>query len=205
MTEKPFDDARLIRLVQKGTKVEARAAFEQLVVRHQSHLLVHLRCKGLTSHEQEVVASETWFRALGKISHFKYRGIDLFPWLSKIADFVTKEHNRTKYRSQRLEEPLEDADGEEKAFQDPAPTIYQQLGREEIRRALEEILQVAPSTDYQDLITAKLSIGLEPNEIGELYGWSMSKVYTTTHRAFAWLKQKLLERYGPDAIKDWFS
>ena len=206
MVEKPFfDDARLIRLVQKGTKAKARAAFEQLVVRHHSRLSVHLRCKGLTSHEQEEVADETWFRAFKKISQFKYRGIDLFPWLRKIADFVVKEHNRAIYRSRDLEEPLEDVDGEVKPFPHTGPTLYQQLSREEIREALEEILRDAPTPDYQDLITAKLSIGLEPAEIGEHYGWSMSKVYTTTHRAFAWLKQKLLERYGPDAVKDWLS
>lgn len=204
MTEKPFDDARLIGLVQKGTKAEARAAFGQLVVRHHSHLLVHLRCKGLTPNEQEEVASETWFRALGKVSRFEYRGIDLFPWLRKIADFVIMEHNRAIYRSRRLEEPLEDIDGEEKDFQDPSPTLYQQLSREEIRTAIEKILQDAP-LDYRDLIIARFSIGLEPKEIAERYGWSMSKVYTTTNRAFTWLKRRLLERYGPDVIKDWLS
>ncbi|MBI3616572.1 MAG: RNA polymerase sigma factor [Candidatus Omnitrophica bacterium] len=205
MTEKPFfDDAHLIGLVQKGTNAEARAAFGQLVVRHHSHLLVHLRCKGLTSHELKEVASETWFRAFRKISGFEYRGIDLFPWLRKIADWVIKEHNRAIYRSQRLEEPLEDADGEEKSFQDPGPSLYQQLSREEMRRAIEEILPDAPS-DYRELITAKLIIGLEQKEIGELYGWSMAKVYTVTHRAFAWIRQKLLERHGLDAIKDWLS
>ena len=205
MTGKPFfDDAHLIRLVQKETKAEARAAFGELVARHHSHLMLHLRCKGLTSHEQDEVASDTWLRVLEKIKRFEYRGIDLFPWLRRIADFVTKEHNRAKYRSQHLEEPLEDADGEEKDFQDPAPTLYQQLSREEIRKAIEEILQDAPLT-HRDLIIARFSIGLEPKEIAERYGWSMSKVYTTTNRAFTRLKEKLLERYGLDAIRDWFS
>lgn len=196
------DDSTLIRLVQTGSRAEAEAAFEQLVARHGSHLLVHLRCKGLTTYEQEEIASETWLRAFKKIGQFRYKGIDLFPWLRKIADLVTLEYSRTRY----LGEPLEEDSGTEEALshQDPGPSVVRQLTQDEVRKAVEDALKEAPQ-DYRDVINAKFYVGFEPSEIAEYYGWSMSKVYTTSHRAIAWLRQKLRERYGQDIIGDWLT
>lgn len=195
------DDGSLIQRIQTGTPAEAAEAFEQLVARHASHLFVHLRSKGLAQHKQEDIANETWLRAWRKISQFRYKGVNLFPWLRKIADFVTKEYFRSRY----LEEPLEENSGSEGdlALCDPETLVVQQLSREEIRGAIEQVLQDARQ-DYRDLIDAKF-LGFEPVEIGQLYGWSRSKVDTTTHRAFAWLRQRLLERYGPEIIRDWLA
>jgi len=196
------DEGTLIRMVQTGSRGEAEAAFEQLVARHGSHLFVHLRAKGLTTHEQEDIASETWLRAYRKIGQFRYKGVDLFPWLRRIADLVTKEYSRTRY----LGEPLEDDSGTEEALaaQDPAPLVVRQLTQDELQKAFADALQEAPA-DYRDLINAKFFVGFNASEIGEYYGWSMPKVYTTSHRAIAWLRQKLLERYGQDVIRDWLA
>ena len=113
-----------------------------------------------------------------------------------------KEHLRRRYTG----EPLED-DGEPQeaqALQDPGAPVIEQLSRDEFRRAIQDLLPEAPS-DYQDLITAKFVMELQPEEIAQVLGWSMNKVYVTTFRALDWLKRRLRERYGPDVIRDWLA
>lgn len=73
------DYAALIQKVKTGTPLEASHAFEQLVLRHSSHLFIYLRSKGLSSEEQKDISNETWTRAWQKITKWEDRGIDIFP------------------------------------------------------------------------------------------------------------------------------
>ena len=199
------NEADLIAKVQSGNEPESQAAFEELYRRHSSHLLFHLRSKGLTPEEQQEVERETWFRAVKKISKFKYKGVDLFPWICKIAGYVIKERFKIKRRSKEREEPLEDRHAEEVPVpQNSKSSTLQTLTEEEIREAVSKVLSDAPE-DFRDLITGKFFIRLSTKDFTELYGWSESKVYVTAFRALKWLKEKFLERYGPEVIKDWLS
>jgi RNA polymerase sigma factor (sigma-70 family) len=201
----PPDDASLVRYVQAGTPAEAEAAFGQLVVRHSSRLFLHLGSKGLTTDEQKEVANETWLRAWQRIGKFEYRGIDLFPWIKKISDFVVMEFLKSKYLRESREEQRdfsEDNDNEEAmATQNPEPSLVERLSIQEFREVVQQLLVEAPP-DYRDIIEARIFLGLEPDEIKELYDWSRSKVDTTFYRAVVWIKKRFLERYGP---ADWLN
>ena len=204
-TDPPLDDASLVRLVQTGKSTEAAAAFDELYWRHNSRLLLHLQRKGLTSDQQREVTHATWVRAWEKISKFEDRGVDLFPWLRRIADFVAKEHFK-KYtlEARRKERDISDTD-QMSDIADPALPVIEQLSSRELREIVQQILSEAPNEDYKTLVHAMFFVGFKPEEIGEYYGWTMSKVYTTTHRAIAWLKPKLMDRYGPEIMNNWFA
>lgn len=194
------DDASLIRQIQTGTPADASTAFEQLVLRHGSHLLLYLSFKGLTPDEQDDISNETWCRAWGKIARFESRGFSIFPWIRKIANLVTLEHFRSKY----LGEPIDEDSGtlDEQSQGDPEDIVARQVGQDELHQAVLEVIVEAPQ-DYRDLIEAMFMVGFAPQEIAQLYGWSMSKVYVTKLRALAWLRQRFVERYGSEAIRDW--
>lgn len=199
----PPDDASLIRNVQTGTPAEAEEAFRQLVLRHSSRLFMHLRKTGLASDEQKDVASETWFRVWQKISNFQDRGIDIFSWIRKIADYVSKEHFRSKITRDNHEQLGEFTDGFESeqisSLHDKDPPAYEVLSIIEFREVAQQLLENAPK-EYKEIIEARYFVDLTPDEIGLLYGWSRSKVDTTHFRAIAWLKARFQERYG---TQDW--
>lgn len=202
MTESnPPDDGTLLKYVQTGMPSEASAALEQLFWRHSSNLFTHLKKKGLTRDEQEDIGNETWSRGLEKIKRFEYRGVDLFPWLRKIADLVTLEHYKKRFLGDSLEESAMDKD---LAFKDPSPGPVEQLSREEIKKAIREVLHEAPP-NYREIIEALFFADLDRAEIAELYEWSDQKVYTITYRALKWLEKRLLNQYGIDIIKDWLA
>jgi RNA polymerase sigma-70 factor (ECF subfamily) len=195
------DDRSLIECIKTGLPHEAQEAFEQVVARYSKRLFGYLRFKGLTSSEQQDISNETWLRAWENITRFEYRGIDLFPWLRSIASKVISEYYRVK--SKKMLSIEDDMIQEEAlAVSDTAPSILEQLSNAEIRDSIERVLKEAPS-DYSDLIKAKFFMDFEPKEIAQLYSWSMSKVYTTTNRAIAWLRKRLIEYYGADVIESW--
>ena len=198
--EKPKDDGTLIYAIQTGTSDESQEAKEQLVKNHAAHLINHLRAKGLVKEEVEDIASETWLRAFLKIHQFKYKGVDFFPWLRKTAGFITKEHFRTNYVPVSSIS-IENNPDEGLEIPDPEPPVIERISQEEIRGAILQVIKDAPP-DYQQFIEAKLA-DFTPSEICDYTSWSKDKVYVVTYRSFAWLRQRLLERYGSEAIGDW--
>jgi RNA polymerase sigma factor (sigma-70 family) len=201
----PLSEERLIEIAQTGSRREAEAAWEQLSMRHSSHLFAYLARRGFVSGEQQDIASETWLRAWRKIGPYKYdRQIGFFPWLRTISDFVIKEHFRRQYRN-----PLcgaEDVEVQEGTLSDGRAferKLVRRLNQAEFRKAVEEILPQAPA-DYQKLIEAKFLCGFEPQEIAELYGWTTNKVYVTTFRAVDWLRCTLSERLGTEGPENWY-
>jgi DNA-directed RNA polymerase specialized sigma24 family protein len=139
-------DGDLIQRIKRGSAAEAEAASEELVVRHQSHLLSELRLMGLTTTEQEDVANETWARAFAKISRFELRGMDIFPWLRKIAKNVALENFRHRYLSETPDQAHEVE--EEPADVDAEAGIVQRLSLEEFRRALNDVMREARENAY---------------------------------------------------------
>jgi RNA polymerase sigma factor (sigma-70 family) len=201
----PLSEEALIEIAQTGSRHEAAAAWEQLLLRHSSHLFASLACRGFVSVEQQDIASETWLRAWRKISQYKYnREIGFFPWLRAISDFVIKEHFKKQYRN-----PLsgaEDVEIQEETLSDGRTfelNLMERLNQAEFRKAVEEILVQAPM-DYKKLIEARFFCGFEPQEIAELCDWSTNKVYITTYRAIDWLRRTLIERFGTEGPEIWY-
>jgi RNA polymerase sigma factor (sigma-70 family) len=198
-----YSEASLIHDIQSGTPEQAATAFEELVKRHGSRLFLHLSAKGLTKHEQEDVASETWGRACRLIGHYQYRGVSFFAWLRAIADRVAKEYCKRRYVGESLEASEQDV-AAPPSDDDPEPATLDRLTDEERMAVVREGLAEAPD-DYRAVIEALFFDEFTTKEVMELYEWSQSKVYTTKFRALARLKQRLLDRYGTDTIQDWLS
>jgi RNA polymerase sigma factor (sigma-70 family) len=203
--DQPPDDAKLVDSVQSGSRAEAEAAIEQLIARHGSRLFAHLVSRGLAKEEREEIANETWHRAWRRMSQLRYRNeVGFFPWLRGIAKNVVREHFRSKYLRQPV--TVEPADPEANDFSDNQAfedATMRNLNDAEFKKLIEEMLPEAPA-DYRELINAKFFCGFTVEEIAKLNEWPPNKVHLTTYRAVRWLKEKLVERHGPDAANRWF-
>ncbi len=213
--DKPPDDAKLVELIQTGSRAEAVAAIEQLYVRHASHLFGYLSSRGFAKEEQSEIANEVWHRAWQRMSQLRFsEEIGFFPWLRGIARNVVREHFRSKYLRGRvtvdsIETEMEDASDQERFGKNPTAAqpfehaIIRSLNHSEFRKVVEELLLEAPA-DYRELINAKFFCGFTVEDIAQLNAWKPSKVHLTTYRAVCWLKERLVERHGPDVAGRWF-
>jgi RNA polymerase sigma factor (sigma-70 family) len=213
--DKPPDDARLVEIIQTGSRAEAEAAIEQLYVRHASHLFGYLLSTGFAKEEQREIANEVWHRAWRRMAQLRFSSkIGFFPWLRGIAKNVVRERFRAKYLRERVTADSTDTDieavSDHEAFgKDPAAAkpfehaMIRSLNHAEFRKLVEELLPDAPA-DYRELINAKFFCGFSVEEIAQLNAWKPSKVHLTTYRAVCWLREKLVERHGPDVADRWF-
>lgn len=199
----PLSEEALVTIAQTGPHRDAEGAWEQLLLRHSSHLFAHLAGRGFVSVEQQDIASETWVRAWRKIQHYKYEPqIGFFPWLRAISDFVGKEHIRKQCR-----DPLaktDDIEAGDETLSDGRSfefNLIERITQTEFRKVIDEVLPQAPE-DYQTLVEEKFLWGFEPQEIADLHGWSTNKVYSTTFRAVDWLRRTVSERFRTGGPKN---
>ncbi len=199
--DKPPDDARLVEIIQTGSRAEAEAALEQLYVRHASHLFHYLASSGFGKEEQREIANGVWHRAWRRMSQLRYSSeIGFFPWLRGIARNVVRERFRSKYLREPVTRDPDDTEieaiSDQQAF-DRDPTAAQPferamiraLNHAEFKKLVENMLPEAPS-DYRELINAKFFCGFTVEQIAELTKWPSSKVYLTTYRAVRWALSK---------------
>lgn len=194
-----LDDAELADLIRDGSSEARQDAFEDLVRRHSPRLFQYLAGKGLVSEEREDVANETWFRVWRKLDRYEYREeVGFFPWVRAIANNVVREYERKHYLARGI--GVLDAE-----IDDPGATdgALVHLTREEMRATIEALLPTVPNDDWRIVIEAHVADLWRTAEVMELYGWSQSKANTTKHRAFKWLKTRLLEIVGPTDMAAW--
>ena len=216
------NDTSLIRQVQFGSAEQAADAVEQLVQCHGARLERYVRARGLSYDEQQDICNETWTRAWRQLSvgHYEDRGAGLFAWLRGIADYVIREHDRRRYyqveefdsvehvhkamrtlRCISLDHTLPETE-DSFATADPAPAVLRKLTHPQLRAAIEETLRDAKE-DFRTVIECHFFAEFTTEEIVQYTGWSVNKLYTTKHRALAWLKRQLLARYGEETVNDW--
>ncbi|MCY4654066.1 MAG: sigma-70 family RNA polymerase sigma factor [Dehalococcoidia bacterium] len=198
-----YDEAQLIRLIQIGVPEEAEYAFQMLYRSNDPVLRSSLAFRGLQDFEIDEVCATVWDRSLENIEAYVPEGIPYIVWLRRTANYVIKELNRQKQRNQRYTQPLSDDFDVEGHDISTAPLLSlleeenaeaAEQRRKEIQRVLSQFVEQLPA-DYQDVIEARLEMGLSPKDTAEILGWDRRKVYDTYYRATRRLRDMLLE-YG---------
>ena len=177
------DDAALIEQVRRGE----RAAFDQLVLRHQQMVFaVTLRMLG-DRHEAEEVAQDVFVRAFQSLGGFR-GDAKLSTWLISITMNLCRNRRRWWARRRRiitasLDDRLEIEDGTvEREAEDPSPTPAHVASARERERYLMEALRLLDEVSRSVVILRDLE-GYSYEEIAQALRCQVGTVKSRLNRA----------------------
>jgi RNA polymerase sigma-70 factor (ECF subfamily) len=174
-------DGELVARVQAS---DDRAAFGQLVVRHQSAVRRFLRHLARGNHAiADDLAQETFLHAYRQLHGFR-GAADFSTWLLGIAH----NHWRNAWRRIRRETPLDEAGMAEPAA---APAVHQSDLRQDLDTALRQL-----SAEEQLALHLGFQQGLSHGEIAALLDWPVGTVKTHLARGKEKLRH-LLAAWNP--------
>jgi len=189
------DDARLIQQAQQGD----RAAFNQLILRHQEKIFIVARGLLRDYHEAEEVMQETFFSAYQHIKTFRGQS-SFLTWLITITRNHCLNRRRSLARRKRVivsssEQSVETEDGEQVRLldtPDPAPSPAHQAIRAEQQQLLRAAIE-----QLDDLSRHMVKLhceGLSYEEIAQAVNRPVGTVKSRLSRALARLKVQLKEQ-----------
>jgi RNA polymerase sigma factor (sigma-70 family) len=165
-------------LIARALATEDRAAFGELVRRHQSAVRRFLRqLTGGDAAQADDLAQETFLQAWRSLGRF--RGEASFStWLLGIA----RNHARNAWRRQRLELP---GAGPERPDESASPARAAALSQD-LTAALQRL-----EPDEQNVLHLCYQQGLSHSEISAVLGWPLGTVKTSLARSKDKLRQLL--------------
>ena len=169
------------------------AAFEQLMLDNQDR--VYTLCLRMTGDREDALdlAQETFLNAWRGLSSFQGNS-SFSTWVYRLASNACIDFLRKRKRRQQGEAPLSLDDDEAPLPQPEGPRgpPAEELGRGELRRAVERGLQALPEHHRQVLIMRELS-GLSYQEIGAVLNLDLGTVKSRIARARMALKNILVQ------------
>ena len=175
------DDAALVRAVQSG---DDRAAFAQLVARHQSTVRTVLRrlTRGDTGLADDL-AQETFVLAWRNIRHFRFEA-RFSTWIYRIVQNVCSQARAARVPEMSYDQTVADRPRFEPAVIDRAA---QDL---ELRDRLEKAIAQLPES-YQMLVAAHYLQGVQYEALAETLNIPLGTVKTHLYRAKRRLRELL--------------
>ncbi|KPJ54114.1 hypothetical protein AMJ39_01525 [candidate division TA06 bacterium DG_24] len=190
-----LDDHELVRNCQRGD----RAAFDELMLRHQARIF-NAACRLLGDiDEAEEVAQDTFVRAYRGIGGFRFQS-SFFTWLYRILLNLAANRRKARARQRRIRVDSLDrmAEGDDGwAPREPADRTCdpeQELERRELAQQIEQCLAEL-SHDHAAVVVMRDVQGMSYEEIAGVLECSVGTVKSRLHRARAELR-KLMSRYG---------
>lgn len=187
----PREDAILIRAYQEGDK----AAFDQLVIKHQNRLFN--LCYRLLGDYQEAndSAQETFIKVYRSLKRFRFESA-FSTWLYRIAVNTCKNRlkssaYRHKERMVSLGNPVSPHVGSPALeIQDEGPSPVVELEKKEIMSAIQEAINTLPP-EQKEVVTLRDIEGFSYEEIVEITGFNLGTVKSRLARARLDLRTKL--------------
>lgn len=182
----PGDPATLVRRAEAGD----RAAWEQLVARHDRRVVVSLLARRVPIDQAKDLAQETWARLWAQQQAGKLERLELPGLAVRQAAFLALEdaRRRARTRTETLEEAAEVEDRS-------APTDHAMASKEQVARALVEIERLPPRA--REVFTAVYE---EPDrshaESADRLGLSVQRLRQTLCEVRARLRAALEDDHG---------
>jgi RNA polymerase sigma-70 factor (ECF subfamily) len=172
-------------LVARALGARDKAAFGELVRRHQSRLRGWLRQLTRSAAAADDIAQEAFIRAWERLDSFGGQG-RFAAWLMKIAynEFLMA------YRRERSAGRLAAAVGAELAAE---PAVHDPAGDEAAATDLERLLAVLDEEERVAMVLCYAQ-GLSHGEASEVTGWPVGTVKSHIHRG----KEKIRRRFFPE-------
>ncbi len=158
--------------------------FERAYESEFPHVYGYIRYRIGNGDTADDLASQTFLKALDRLSTFDPRKSEIGPWMLGIARNVVRDHFRARRRWGWL--PLDWL--WDRASPDPTPEQYA-IGGEERRRLLKELGVL--SNRERDVLGLKFAGGLTNRAIARLTGLGESHVGVIVYRAVGRLRARL--------------
>ncbi len=159
--------------------------FEELYKTYFNDVFLYIRRLSGSAQIAEEITSETFFKALSAIEHFR-GDCDVRVWLCQIAKnsyyAYLKKHQRVKQFEER---ELRTA---QSGSSSPEDLLEEQEEIKQIRRILHTLKE-----PYKDVFTWRVFAELSFKEIGQIYRKTENWACVTYHRARAMIKNKMEE------------
>lgn len=159
--------------------------FELLMRRHNRRLFRVARGIVRADAEAEDVVQHAWLRAYDHLASFEGRSL-FSTWLTRICVHEALARARKTARF----EPL----GDEEEYPMPTSTPEQRAGDAELRRALEEAIDLLPD-GLRAVFVMRSVEGMSVEETADSLGIEQATVKTRAFRARALLQERLAERF----------
>ena len=194
LTPDELSNSDLILRCQQGLRPD-RAAFTELLRRHQSHvdrLLYHLAPDW---QDRSDLAQEVWIRVYRHVKRLE-EPTKFKSWLSRIVTNLFYDELRKRKRGKQplsLDAPIQMADGEiDWEITSDAPEPHDYLATQEFYEHLQEALANLPETFRTTIVLREIE-GMAYEEIAEITGVSLGTVKSRIARARIKLQSVLTE------------
>ncbi|HEV2635942.1 MAG TPA: sigma-70 family RNA polymerase sigma factor [Actinocrinis sp.] len=146
------------------------------------------------SHRQlaEDLCSETFLRALRRISSFAWQGRDIIAWLQTIARNLVIDHYKSAVR--RAETPTDEFDDTEVCKDGPEEALLTALAQRSLYDAMERLVPA-----QRQCVTLRLLDGHSVDETAHIMGRTRGAITTLQFRALRALERVLREQEGAPA------
>jgi len=184
-----LEDGTLVRRTLAGSD----RAFEELVGRHKSRIMMIVSRYARDGQEIDEMAQDTFVKAYFALSGYRFQA-PFENWLSRIAARTAIDHLRKRKRKKEIFFSRIDGDEGRKAEEILAPRgeSGSRIRQRELRDLLETVLdRLSPKEHF--LITAKELEGRTIKELRNITGWSESSIKVTLYRARKKMR-KILEK-----------
>jgi RNA polymerase sigma-70 factor, ECF subfamily len=190
---------RVKALQQQGEGAEARASFEELVIRHQRRASrIAYRYLGNAADADEAV-QDAFIRAFSHLSSFQ-EGLSFSAWFTRILVNGCVDRLRTRARRSARFVPFSGGAPEgpepEARFADRRPSPEAQLLARERRQQMAAAVWQLPPRQRAIVVLTHYE-GRTPREVGELTGLNESTVRVHLFRAVRKLRKLLPQLAGP--------
>jgi RNA polymerase sigma-70 factor, ECF subfamily len=177
-----YDELRtLVSRAQAGSA----DAFGQLYDRYVDTVYGYVRCRAGSTALTEDLVSETFLRALKRISTFEWQGHDFAAWLITIArNLITDHYKSSRYRLELTTDHIV----ESAATTEPEASAA--VLEAETNRALLAALKTLPA-DQQECVVLRFLQGMSVAETALVLGKSNGAIKSLQYRALRALERKL--------------
>jgi len=176
----PEEEEKLILASQKDHR-----AFSELYNRHFSQIYAYVFRRTLNQDTAEDITAVVFEEALKRINNFRWRKIRFSSFLFKLAERQIAAYYRKKSIRNRYTTTVSGDYDHADLTSPEGPTIT----RETIEK-IHESLSKLQERD-QEVIRLIYFEGKSREEVAELWGWSLNRVYVRLHRALKRLKKFL--------------
>jgi RNA polymerase sigma-70 factor (ECF subfamily) len=159
------------------------AAFGLLYEVHVDRIYQYIFYRTGNRQDAEDLTAKTFFRALGKLDTYSYRGLPFSAWLYRIAHNLVANWHRDRHNRQTLTL-------EEVTLKGKLGDAHHLVEAREREEALRKAIGRLPG-DRQQLLILKFAEALSNAEIGKIMGRSEGAVKSLYHRTLVTLREDL--------------
>ncbi|MCC6148434.1 MAG: sigma-70 family RNA polymerase sigma factor [Anaerolineaceae bacterium] len=181
MSDTPeFPDEMILERAVEGDS----EAFSMLYERYVGRIYNYIYYRTGTAVDAEDLTAKVFYRALGRISHYRSQGVPFSAWLYRIAHNLVANWYRDNSRKQEV--PLEDQISLHSHADYPEQALVEDQEKENLLKTIRKLPQ-----ERQELLILKFIDRLSNSEIALIMGRSEGAIKSLYHRTLLTLRDEI--------------